>query len=335
MSRTSRNVRGKDKRRMDGVWRAMVARAVVAGAGAGVLALSLASCTSGTSSDAEPEIDQIPVVQDAGELTLPLDAYNFTSDSQRVFEDAKATLVRDCLRRFGVEVSMSDIREDDLPEYGWQRERRYGLFDMAAAQSRGYHRQGMPSEPQTFSSLDEIEEYRRAQGRWFPSEAEQFLLDGHGRSEFEGRDLPRDANGEPLPDEGCRGEAEQVLYDGLSRPARPIDAAAQSKQRAFGDSRVEEAKAAWSDCMADRGYDYSSIWEPSNRDWPDPVTDEEIATAVADVECKRETNLVGIWYAVDAAHQRAFIENNAERLAELETWLETVHENATRVLNEA
>lgn len=48
-------------------------------------------------------------------------------------------------------------------------------------------------------------------------------------------------------------------------------------------------------------------------DEPDPPP-AEIAQAETDVACKNQTNLVGVWFAVESGYQHIAIARNAERL---------------------
>lgn len=86
--------------------------------------------------------------------------------------------------------------------------------------------------------------------------------------------------------------------------------------------------------MGRSGYDYDSVWEPNNQNWPEPVGEEEIAVAEADVACKQEVNLVGIWFAVESAYQRRTIQQNAEDLEPHRLVLEAEVANAAAVLND-
>lgn len=162
---------------------------------------------------------------------------------------------------------------------------------------------------------------------------EWFLLVGRSEARFADRPLPVDGNGDQLPDDGCQGEAVRTLSGGLSPDwqSRNDD----SGPRAAADPRVRAAEAAWSERMAAAGYDYQSIWEPNDQDWPEPPNRKEIATAIADVDCKIETNLVGVWVGVMAEYQEQYIQQNWTELQELKRWLETVNRNSARVLAEA
>lgn len=68
--------------------------------------------------------------------------------------------------------------------------------------------------------------------------------------------------------------------------------------------------------MKAKGHHYAAPWDAGN----DPrfrgprSTPTEVAVAVADVTCKEKTNVVGVWYAVDAAYQKAFIAANKAAL---------------------
>ena len=84
-------------------------------------------------------------------------------------------------------------------------------------------------------------------------------------------------------------------------------------------SGTRPVSARWWACWADAGFSYAGPWA-ANTDshWrEDIVTDQERLVATADVTCKLETNLIGIWNAVDAAYQERIIERDAELLAEM------------------
>jgi hypothetical protein len=75
--------------------------------------------------------------------------------------------------------------------------------------------------------------------------------------------------------------------------------------------------------MSKAGFAYSTPMDANNDPrWSgEEVTQAEIAVAVADVNCKKKTNLVGIRMAVDAAYQRAAIAANAIELKAVKTAL--------------
>ncbi|ROS25623.1 hypothetical protein EDF22_2838 [Rathayibacter sp. PhB127] len=84
------------------------------------------------------------------------------------------------------------------------------------------------------------------------------------------------------------------------------------------DSRVEAVVAAWSACMASRGFaspdPISALIDPRWQSGLASVGPEQIATATADMDCKAETNLVGIELAVQSAYDQEYIETHRDAL---------------------
>ncbi len=88
--------------------------------------------------------------------------------------------------------------------------------------------------------------------------------------------------------------------------------------------------------MKRSGYDYSSPREAN----ADPafvdgrkhrVTKRELATAVADVRCKKETNLVNVWAGVETAYQKLAVAQNKAALTSVRRAVETQLKNAAGV----
>jgi hypothetical protein len=65
----------------------------------------------------------------------------------------------------------------------------------------------------------------------------------------------------------------------------------------------------------------------------DKVTALEIKSATADVACKKQSNLVAVWAAVEAAYQRRAIEKNAVQLNLIQRRLGDSLANANRILD--
>lgn len=287
-----------------------------------VAILTLAACAPGSGgSGPEPDLGEIPLIRDPAEIVLPLDAYRLSFSDYTTVQRGAYILTRECVERFGIEYTLTeDALLGQLPPVGSLNERRYGLFDGSSAAVRGYNAPdaSMPDD---------------SGHAWNPSAIEELVV----RGGYTGAP-PIDAAGNPLPPDGCLGEANRLLDEGV--PARPPsldlggDLSSEAYQRSEADSRVRAAVDQWSDCMADRGYRYRSIWEPNDRDWPEPPGPEEIAVAVADVACKEQVNLVGIWYAVESAYQQQILDSgtHAESLAEVGAFLAAQKENAARIV---
>lgn len=87
--------------------------------------------------------------------------------------------------------------------------------------------------------------------------------------------------------------------------------------------------------MLRAGYSYQSPWDANDdRRWGTiTVSQLEIETAVADVSCKKQTNLVGVYSAVQGAYQYQLINERSQELdAEVEAF-DHVVEKATSLLS--
>jgi hypothetical protein len=297
----------------------------------------ISSCTAG-SGQKPPPLGAVPLVRDAANLTLPLDAYSFDDHNYIAVQRAQARLVADCMQRFGVAYS-ADVAPSALvpgvgfPDFDHPNARRYGLIDAAAAATRGYD-----PPPDPTATDDKTGAKNDGDGGTALTPQVLFLLDGKTRPEFAGvSTMPADVDGNRLPDDGCAGAAQRRLAGGKAAQSILLPSALgqDTAKLAENDSRVQTAMTAWSACMKRDGYQYRSSREPNNADWPEPPGAAEIATATADVACKQQTNLVGIWFAVESAYQKQTIERHSQQLTDLRTYLDTVAHAATQIVDGA
>jgi|HigsolmetaAR201D_1030396.scaffolds.fasta_scaffold27975_2 hypothetical protein len=306
---------------MSGGARRAVAGVIVA------MAVALAGCAADTPATEEPPVDEIPVMTGPPGRTLPLDAYMWTDESYWAMLAATTYIASDCVARFGSSYPAAPPpRDEGSARLDEMNARRYGLVDLDAAKVHGYR------VPRPEPTVDDQGPFNRAPS-FVISENQRFLLEGTGFSGYrDGMPMPLDVNGQPLPDDGCLGEAQRTLAEGAQPNFRLYNEfSAKSYDLSSRDSRVVAAVAAWSECMKGKGYTYAGVFD-AVEDWPEALSPEEIAAATADVECKIETNLVGIWYAVESAYQRRFIDENAEAFAAQQRYLDNVTRNAARVL---
>lgn len=282
----------------------------------------VASCASGPAPDVEPDLGPLRPVRSPADVTLPLDADRFTQREYLSVQRAAWRLTRDCVRRFGAEYTLAEsVVTANLPRFEKDNARRYGLLDADSAAARGYNVPPAELPPPVDRSKS-----------WNPTDAEKLLV----RSAPGGMaDVPKDTTGKPLPLGGCQGEADRILLTGTKQP--PDDQIAEKLgietfKRSGNDSRVQAVMARWSACMKRAGYTYQSIWEPNDKQWPDPATAEEIATAKADVACKKETNLAAIWMQVETAYQKKIIDERAQDLALARQFVQVTARNAARIV---
>ncbi|MDR2620457.1 MAG: hypothetical protein LBC29_05020 [Propionibacteriaceae bacterium] len=106
----------------------------------------------------------------------------------------------------------------------------------------------------------------------------------------------------------------------------------------LSDSRYKVVAEKWSACMKNYGFDYETpLYASRDHEWVEaamaavqetaggvPLTPTsgvsayQTAVAAADVQCKLDTNLVGIAVAVQSAYDQIYIDAHREQLADLQ-----------------
>ena len=86
--------------------------------------------------------------------------------------------------------------------------------------------------------------------------------------------------------------------------------------------------------MARHGYHYATPYDASgDQQWNTPAPSaKELLTASTNVACKAQTNLVGTWYAVEAALQRHLIAANQQHLNQVKAGITAQLAASGRVL---
>lgn len=290
-----------------------------------VLLATVVACSSGDAAPADgPELDP-EAATDGGidtEFVMPLDAYVPDHEASTTFKQASDILIRDCMVGRGFDVAAVDsFLETASPDpeqlsvaekQAGQVREILGLTDRREARESGY-----------LEWVTARVEQNRTRTTADPNDPEDSLTARFG-PEFMA------ALGDPGGASGCGGEAGSHLRGDAGGP--PVDVAElyhEAVGRAVEDGRVGHTFGAWSECMADRGHDYDTPVEPlreheqeagerSGGQTPVPPADEaQIDLALDDVACKDDTDMVGTWFAVLAAHEQDLIDENAEALQDL------------------
>jgi hypothetical protein len=285
---------------------------------AGVLAMT-AACTNQEGGGARPDAASRAVVSPPAavatpdrlavdKLSLPADAYKPTPAQRIVIDRAAVLLTNDCMKRFGFDAVLPPPQEPDQPSLA----RRYGITDATVARTYGYH----------LAPGDGIRVDKKPQGGPSLSDSELLVLTGNEGGKPGTPAKSQAYNGAQIPAGGCTGEASAKLgfteaFGTGTTLADEIDLAAFSQAQA--DSRVTDVFKRWSACMRDRGYTFDTPFDPAGKaDLQAPVPSRsETETALADVQCKKETNLVGVFHGVEVAYAQAAIDKNAEALDQL------------------
>ncbi len=280
----------------------VLARATVLVAGivaiVGVTALTAAAAAPDASTPAEPRVDSIPTITDWRDISLPLDAYVQDFAERQTVLRAEYVLTKRCVEQFGFQFAAPawDKSPADVPNAGQPvHYRLYGLLDEDHAKLMGYHSYGERLASEAAYADKEL-----------PRDYYNVVAARFGGGVF---------NGKTIPDGGCFGAAQREV-EGATDLSLPVQLTFDAWTASKSDSRVVAAFAKWSMCMAGSGYHYSTPMEANNDPtWSgEKASAEEIAVAVADVNCKKTTNLVGIRMAVDAAYQREAISQHGVEL---------------------
>ncbi|MDF9814930.1 hypothetical protein [Streptomyces sp. SPB162] len=277
---------------------------------------------SGASDDkaAEPDVATTPVLLDSSGLTFPMDAYLVPAAQRQELQRAQNVLVDQCMRRYGFRYTTPkspDSAATTTDVYG-ENGRRYGLSSPALAARYGY---GSPPQQTPARAPRPATGSNESLVLDGPPDLDPSSLPGNleeaEKARTSGKNT-RAVNGVKIPVAGCSGEAGLRLY---SPDAAAVDITfsqnlnAEANERSRQDSRVVEAIRKWSACMAQHGYHVASPMDvPSTLQLVDLSGSQAVTTATADVACKRQVNLVGVWYAVESAYQKGLIEKNAEVL---------------------
>jgi hypothetical protein len=208
--------------------------------------------------------------------------------------------------------------------------RRYGVVDAAAVSVLGYH------PPASSTTADRS-------GAAALDTAGLHVLTGGAAPQNQGVAPTATAGsyqGMQIPAGGCLGQARrQLTAQGGTVNDAPLaesvntDSLARSQQ----EPQVVAVFKQWSACMHAKGYDYAVPYDAGNdRRWATSAPSAvEIQVATADVTCKRQTNLVGVWYAVDSALQTSMIDTQQQQFAAVRDGIAQELKAAARVVGAA
>ncbi|GAA3696468.1 hypothetical protein GCM10022224_072650 [Nonomuraea antimicrobica] len=249
-------------------------------------------------------------VTSVSQLVLPFDAYKTTPEQRAVLGNAHNQLVVHCMRRQGITIKPPAEDPDTISAVDPGNSRRYGVADVEAAGSHGYHLARPPSPDTTGAWAGKLP--IRARHRLYGTAA----------------------------DRGCLDRATLTLDKGARKADWPWLALQDSLtlEQAAKHPSVTTAVKRWQSCMTQAGFSYPAPeaaiadgrWD---LDKP-PVSEEEKQTATADTACKWSSGLVAAWYAADAELQRAVVRDNPERFAALRANLRQRLSRASHLLTE-
>jgi hypothetical protein len=258
-------------------------------------------------------VPPIPPASSSLPIAMPLEAYQaISTQQQETLADASNLLVQRCMAARGFEdTSSASPPFSSVTTLEQVETAGAGLTSLTQARTFGFVRPkgpgSAPSGPQIigFVSAAGFGQSLKA-GRAY---AEALFGFGPGTGTGPGGHL------------GCLQQASKDVYGaqvGEPVPDPVPQIAAQAASFTQTDPRIRAVIRAWSACMARHYYHYASPSQLEGQHWRTPPNRAEIATAVADVTCKAQTNLLNTWLAVEAAYQQALIAQNLATLSQLQ-----------------
>ncbi|MFF4501590.1 hypothetical protein [Streptomyces sp. NPDC001401] len=299
-------------------------------------ALLVTACSSGTTPDtAKNAADGKPIVNKENwpkkiptsgltkDLSLPLEAYMASYEDQVTVEQAANDLQQSCMKDYGIDLTLPQAGANPPPsDNDANIERRYGITDRAEAEKYGYELPPALQEhtKQTMRDLSGVEVevltgHTKPEAPKNPKEikaGEPIAVPNQGtkpaRAEY---------NGKKLKTGGCIGWSKEQLGTKEADPTFVAQLAGDSLVQSMKDDKVIKAITAWSSCMGGKGHTgladpYKAMDQGVTNDGQ--PSQESIALAVDDIDCKKQTDLVKIWFGVESAIQDQQIADNKSRL---------------------
>jgi hypothetical protein len=242
-------------------------------------------------------------------LSLPLQAYMQTYQDTVTLDNAERRLETSCMADYGLPVTFPLAGQTPPPSADdANMPRRYGITDRAAAKKYGY---GLPGDS------------HKQHGTKMPALTRDQVEVLTGRTSIPNNPTnpaphaaPGTYHGKQIHKDGCAGWADDQLR------TRDLDFSlvskldAQSLDRSQETPAVRHAIAAWSTCMSTKGY---TVTTPYDADKILPHIDGnpskgEIDIAVADIDCKKTTDLVRIWFDEETKIQKQQVKAHRSEL---------------------
>ncbi len=149
------------------------------------------------------------------------------------------------------------------------------------------------------------------------SAAESLVFDGTNPGEdppIIATQSPGISAGKKIPPGDCLGQARTKLYGKAvfsSQFTTAQQLSVNAAESAQADPRVAAYILDWATCMKARGFNYPDPYSVSDIDLNTPApTPREIQIAIADIECKQQTNLAPRWMTVLVEYEQAAVEKN-------------------------
>ncbi|MEU1367966.1 hypothetical protein ABZ454_17735 [Streptomyces sp. NPDC005803] len=295
-----------------------------------MLALGAGGCTGAAheapASGAEPaQPSKASPSPDTAHRRLPVEDYLMSPTENDRVERARSSLISACMKRFTLDFTPYT---PDYTKMAGQVSNRYGPTDTKVAATHGYH-----------PAREQIAEGEAPGQKALSADMRRVLGSSIAPAGATPPESPGSYRGIRIPAGGCAGEADRTLTSGggiIQDAEAAIAINFSSFEKSAADPRVKKVFAAWSTCMREKNFSYATPLEAINdpRWKTDGPSAPEIATAVAEVECKQRYGVVDVWFSVESTYQRADITAEAKRMAQVRKGIDVAFENAAAVVGE-
>ncbi|MER7795049.1 hypothetical protein [Streptomyces sp. NPDC097640] len=291
--------------------------------------VAVTGCGAGTDAPSSPRVKGVPEVKDEKDLpALPLDGYRLSTEESKRFGKAQRLLAQRCMIRLG----FTDFPADPKPPRSYAS----SLLTISGTST-------------SLGPLD-LDQAKRWGYGWEPKRRKALVPTGRAMTDAEYAALYGMSTSGAAPkgskssERGCSGRANEQLLKGVADSRRmwtlPAAHDADLRKAVQKDRQVRRAFATWSACVVDKGGKrfadpmaaYSDKGWRRGKDGNTAHTRREVATAVADIECKREHNTLGVWWAVLAEHQRSDIRRNKHEYDAVRGDLDVLRGNIRKAL---
>lgn len=284
-------------------------------------------------SSTQPAVRNFPTVHiDRFRVTRPLDRYAPDDRAGVLLKRAEAVVANRCLRSLGYRRHPLDEHPRSTPEPNV-----FEFYWFPQADRSGY---ATPDEARIGASWDDT-----------ATRTQKELLSGK-LTAYRGHRVPKD---------GCYGVAGRALTKDAQPPrvfneqgmtiTRVTDASPRGLIGSYvsvirqvlsyqiaKDSRIERVVSQWSSCMNSKGYHYTSPTQAAtDKRWLSTngktTSKAEIATATADMTCKKRIHYLDVVVAVESAYENRYIGQHPARMNEFLRLRNGWQQNAQRILS--
>lgn len=282
-------------------------------AGCSSTQVSGASSGLGVKPTAQPSVTATATGTDMNDVSLPIETYLFTLDQLNQLNQAEFVLVRKCMASFDITytITPSAQNETDFGTYGMRR--RYGVpysEQDAAIDGFGISPTDITPTESLYKGLNTAE----------ASVLSGLQLSDGSSGQYAPNEPATSYQGKAIPSSGCMGQAQREIAGSQGSSFGQTPVASQIKADSFqysqSDTRVLAAFKAWSQCMAQSGFDYATpIAAATDSRWGTGAPSAlEVTTAETSYSCAAKTNVVGIWASVEGAYETTEINKNIQAL---------------------